>query len=60
MNKIGNKANQGYMSMGNTGNTNFGLTPEAVMAIMEALQGRDPNQGDNTNMLCYNCRQYGH
>jgi Zinc knuckle len=60
MNKIGNKANQGFMSMGNTGNAKFGLTPEAVMAMLEASQGRDPNQGENTNMLCYNCGQYGH
>jgi hypothetical protein len=42
------------------GNANFGWTLEAVMATMEASQGRDPNQGDNPNMLCYNCGQYGH
>jgi hypothetical protein len=48
------------MNMGNQGDTKFGLTPEAVMAMLEANQGRDPNPGENTNMLCYNCGQYGH
>jgi hypothetical protein len=40
INKSGNKVNQGgYTNMGNAGNANFGLTPEAVMAILEASQG---------------------
>jgi hypothetical protein len=57
MNKVGNKVNQGWYT--NMGYANFGLSLEAVMAIMEALQGRDLNQGD-PNMLCYNCGKYGH
>jgi gag-polypeptide of LTR copia-type len=39
-NKSGNKGNQGaYMNLSNAGNANYGLMPEAVMAILEATQG---------------------
>jgi Zinc knuckle len=51
------KGNMGYNNMGNS---NYMMTPEAVMAIVEAAKGRDMNQLDTMTMLCYNCRQFGH
>jgi Zinc knuckle len=50
------KGNMGY----NLGNNNCVMTPEAVMAIVEAAKGLDTNQLDTTMMLCYNCGQFGH
>jgi Zinc knuckle len=42
------------------GNFNYRMTPEVVMAIVEAAKGRDANQLDTTTMLCYSCGQFGH
>jgi Zinc knuckle len=51
-----NKGNMGYI----VGNSNYMMTPDAVMAIVEAAKGQDVNQINTTTMLCYNCGQFGH
>jgi Zinc knuckle len=37
-----------------------GVTPEIMMAIIQAMRAQSKTQGDTTGMLCYNCGQYGH
>jgi Zinc knuckle len=40
--------------------TNGGISPEVVMAIMQAAKKKDMSQIDTSTMLCYNCGQAGH
>jgi hypothetical protein len=37
-----------------------GVTPEIMMAIIQATRAQSRTPGDTTGMLCYNCGQYGH
>jgi Zinc knuckle len=56
----GAKAVKGDIRFNNMGNNNYMMTPEAVMAIVEAAKVRDLNQLGTMTMLCYNCGQFGH
>ena len=57
-----NMGGMGSMSVGETGpmKSVMGVTPEMVMAMIQASKGQGQAQIDGSTMLCYNCGQYGH
>jgi Zinc knuckle len=52
----GNYGGPGGVGAGTAGS----LTPEIMMAIIQATRAQSRTPGDTTGMLCYNCGQYGH
>jgi Zinc knuckle len=50
----------GGVNYGDPGGGGPGVTPEIMMAIIQATRAQSRTQGDPSTMLCYNCGQYGH
>jgi Zinc knuckle len=52
--------NGGGPNYGGPSSAVTGITPEIMLAIIQATKAQSKVPGDMSNMLCYNCGQQGH